>query len=292
PSRNDEYLLYQVLLGSFPVGTLEAGALDEYRSRILAYMTKACREAKWRTSWARVNEPYEAAVASFVDALLDGRPGNAFLEDLRAAVEPLAWAGYLNSLSMVTVKYTSPGVPDCYQGNELLDLSLVDPDNRRPVDYAVRRALLEELTALPDAPDDAALAAIFAASHDGRAKLFVMARLLRLRHAHEALFAHGGYTALRTSGQRARHAIAFARRRGKEAVVAVAPRLLAGIAGSPGKLPCGREVWGDTRVEIPFLGANAEVRDAITGRVQRVDGGGIALADLLDAAPVAVLLTT
>ena len=290
PTRNDEYLLYQVLLGSFPVGALEPKALDAYRERILAYMTKACREAKSRTSWARVNEAYEAAVASFVNALLDGRPGNAFLDDLRSAAEPIAWAGMLNSLSMVAVKYTSPGVPDCYQGNELLDLSLVDPDNRRPVDYAVRRSLLETFAALPDAPDAATLASIFTA-RDGRAKLFVMARLLRLRGSREALFAEGGYTALRTSGERARHAVAFARRHGKEAVITVAPRLLAGIATVPGALPCGREAWGDTRVELPFLASAKELRDAITGRMRRLEGGGIALGELFDAAPVAVLAT-
>ncbi len=119
PSRNDEYLLYQVLLGSFPPGPLDQDALAAYRARIVAYMQKACREAKARTSWARVNEPYEAATTAFVEALLDGRPDNAFLEDFRAAGVSIAWAGYLNSLSMAVVKYTSPGVPDCYQGNEI-----------------------------------------------------------------------------------------------------------------------------------------------------------------------------
>jgi len=289
PSKNDEYLLYQVLLGSFPPGEPDAAAMDAYRERIVAYMTKACREAKARTSWARVNDAYEAATTAFVKALLDSRPANAFLEELRAAVAMIGWAGYLNSLSMVAVKYTSPGVPDCYQGNELLDLSLVDPDNRRPVDYARRRALLAEFAALPEAPGEAELRAIFAASTDGRAKLYVTWRLLALRRAREALFADGAYAPLHTGGDRARHAIAFARRRGKETAITVAPRLAATLgASAPGEMPCGA-IWGDTRVEIPFLGDGAQLRDAITGRVRRLAGGGIALSELLDAAPVAVL---
>jgi len=194
----------------------------------------------------------------------------------------------LDSLAQVVLKATAPGVPDCYQGNELLDLSLVDPDNRRPVDYGRRRALLAELAALPDAPDEAALREIFMASADGRAKLYLTWRLLALRKAREALFADGAYAPLRTSGERARHAIAFARRRGRETVVTVAPRLVATLGVPAGGLPCGA-IWGDTRVEIPFLGPEAELRDAVTGRVRKLARGGIAMAELLDAAPVAVL---
>jgi (1->4)-alpha-D-glucan 1-alpha-D-glucosylmutase len=288
PSRNDEYLLYQVLLGSFPAGDLDAEGLAAYRDRIVAYMQKACREAKARTSWARVNEPYEAATTAFIGALLDPRPGNAFLEDLRAAAEPITWAGYLNSLSMAAVKYTSPGVPDCYQGNELLDLSLVDPDNRRPVDYALRRALLDELAALPAQPDDATLHDIFADARVGRGKLYVTWRLLQLRRAHAALFKSGAYAALRVAGAKARHAVAFARRHGPEVSITVVPRLVATLGAAPGELPCGA-VWGDTRVEIPFLAGDATLHDAITQRERRVVDGAIAAAELFDAAPVAVL---
>jgi (1->4)-alpha-D-glucan 1-alpha-D-glucosylmutase len=289
PSRNDEYLLYQVMLGSFPVGPLDEAALAEYRARIVAYMQKACREAKARTSWARVNEPYEAATAAFIEALLDPRPGNAFLEDFRAAVEPIAWAGYLNSLSMVAVKYTSPGVPDCYQGNELVDLSLVDPDNRRPVDYALRRRLLDGLAALPERLDDAMLREVFGDALVGRGKLYVTWRLLELRRAREALFKTGAYAAVRVVGEKARHVLAFARRHGREASITVVPRLVATLGNEPGTLPCGAAVWGDTRVELPFLARDATLSDAITRRERRVVDGAIALADILDAAPVAVL---
>ncbi|HET7548595.1 MAG TPA: malto-oligosyltrehalose synthase, partial [Usitatibacter sp.] len=288
PTKNDEYLLYQVLLGSFPPGDPDAAALDAYRERIVAYMQKAMREAKARTSWARVNEEYEAATTAFINALLDTHAANPFLEDLRAAAAAIGWLGFLNSVAMVAVKYTSPGVPDCYQGNELLDLSLVDPDNRRPVDYDARRKMLDALCALPEAPDEAQLREIFTASVDGRAKLYVMSRLLRLRQAHEALFVEGSYAPLRTSGTHARHVVAYARRRGKECAVTVVPRLVGALGVKTGELPCG-EMWGDTRVEIPFLAADAQVRDVLTGRSLKLVDGGIALADLLRAAPVSVL---
>jgi (1->4)-alpha-D-glucan 1-alpha-D-glucosylmutase len=282
-------VINQVGLGSCPPGAPGAAALDAYRDRIVEYMRKAMREAKARTSWARVNEAYEAATTAFIAALLDARPGNAFLDDLRTAVASVAWLGYLNSLAMVAVKYTSPGVPDCYQGNEILDFSLVDPDNRRPVDYAVRRSLLDEFTALAEAPDAAALDAIFGASLDGRAKLYVMWRLLALRRARPALFLEGTYAPLRTGGSHARHAVAYARRHGKDYAITVVPRLVASLGVKEGELPCGASTWADTRVEIPFAPRDAQLVDAITGRARRLDDGGIALGDLLDRAPVAVL---
>jgi (1->4)-alpha-D-glucan 1-alpha-D-glucosylmutase len=287
PSRNDEYLLYQTLLGSFPAGNPRGEALAAYRERILAYMQKAGREAKLRTSWANANEAYETATASFVTALLDDSQPNAFLDDFRAAAGVVTWIGYLNSLSMAAVKFTSPGVPDTYQGNETWDFSLVDPDNRRPVDYARRDRMLEEIERLGDAPGDR-VRAIFANLDDGRAKLLVIRRLLRLRAEHEALFRNGGYHPIRTAGLRARHLIAFARRLEGAACITVAPRLIAGLGIRPSDLPCG-EVWGDTRVELPFVADGSELVDAITGMAHRVENGGIRVAQLLGAAPVAVL---
>jgi (1->4)-alpha-D-glucan 1-alpha-D-glucosylmutase len=276
PSANDEYLLYQTLLGSFPAGSPTRAELGDYRERIVAYMGKAIREAKRRTSWANVNAPYEAATEAFVRALLDDHHENVFLADLRAAVEPIAWVGLLNGLSMTAIKLTSPGVPDIYQGTEVWDLSLVDPDNRRPVDYARRRRMLAELEAM-GAPDDAALAAMLANLQDGRAKLFDIWRLLQLRRERPALFRDGGYTALRVVGARARHLIAFARRHGGETVVTVAPRLIAGLGVGPGEIP-GGATWGDTRVELPMLREGTLLRDAITGQETTVAGGGVAAA--------------
>ncbi len=289
PTRNDEYLLYQTLLGSFPPGEPRGEALEAYRERIVAYMQKATREAKARTSWAHVNEAYEAATTSFVHALLDDTRPNAFLDDFRAAAATVTWIGYLNSLSMVAVKLTSPGVPDTYQGNELWDFSLVDPDNRRPVDYALREKLLDEASALGEEPG-AELDRVFGELEDGRAKLYLMWRLLHLRAAREELFREGGYAAVRTTGARPRHAVAFARRLGSELSITVAPRLMVGLGVKTGGLPCGA-IWEDTRIEIPFVAEGAVLRDVVTGDEHRVAQGGLALAELLRRAPVAVLIS-
>jgi len=287
PGRNDEYLLYQTLLGSFPVGARGA-ALAQYRSRICAYMQKAIREAKVHTSWANMNEPYEAATEAFVKALLDEHPANAFLDDLRAAVEPVAWIGYLNSLSMTAVKLTSPGVPDCYQGNEIWDFSLVDPDNRRAVDYAKRRALLAELKASAGGPEGAR--AVFSSLADGRAKLYLYWRLLELRREREALFLHGNYAALRTRGVRADHLVAYARRHAGAAAITIAPRLIASMGVVPGNLPCGAQTWGDTRIDLAFLEEGQRLHDVVARRDHRVKDGGIAAAELFAGTPVAVLI--
>ncbi len=161
PAANDEYLLYQALVGAWPAefhgeAPLDAEALDGFRGRVVAYMTKAVREAKVRSSWVDPDEAYEAALATFVGRLLDGRRRNLFLDDFRAFHKRVAEAGAVNSLSQAVLKLTAPGVPDFYQGSELWDFSLVDPDNRRPVDFDLRRRLLDDLskTAIDDAVAD------------------------------------------------------------------------------------------------------------------------------------------
>ena len=286
PSRNDEYLVYQTLLGSFPEGA-RGEALAAYRDRVVAYTCKALREAKVHTSWANPDPGYESAVADYVRALLDDSGPNPFLEDFRAALAPVAWAGYLNSLGMVTVKMASPGVPDTYQGNEMWDFSLVDPDNRRPVDYARREQALRELESLGAEPG-ARVAEVFHDLPHGRAKLYVTWRLLQLRREREELFRHAGYTIVRARGAKARHVVAFARRHDGGCVVAVVPRLTVLLGVAPGALPCGA-LWEDTRIELPFLEANAPMVDVISGREVWLSNGTIALSTLLDVAPVAVL---
>src|SRR5262249_21892485 len=149
-------------------GAADGAAMDDetmaaYRARIRDYMLKAAREAKLHTSWINPNEEYEAALADFTEAVLTPAERNLFLDDFRDSLAAVAWAGMLTSLSLMLIKYPSPGVPDCYQGNELWDFSLVDPDNRRPVDYTRREAALAELAALSrDAPDPAGLHALLA----------------------------------------------------------------------------------------------------------------------------------
>jgi len=291
PSRNDEYLIYQTLIGSFPAVPPDAAALAQYRERIEEYALKAVREAKVHSSWVNPNEEYEGAVTNFVRALLAGPERNLFLEDFRGAMEPLTWLGMLNSLSLTLVKLTSPGVPDCYQGNELWDFSLVDPDNRRPVDYARRTALLAELAPLARDPDlSSRVRALFSTPADGRAKLYLIWRLLALRRERTEQFLHGGYTALMAEGARAPHVVAYARRFEGVGIIAIAGRLFASLGVGAGALPCGEDIWGDTRVRLPFLAEGTQLRHALTGEIHTVLEGGVRVADSFANFPGAVLV--
>jgi (1->4)-alpha-D-glucan 1-alpha-D-glucosylmutase len=292
PAANDEYLLYQVLLGSFPVGTIDADGLAAYRERIQGYMLKAIREAKVHTSWVNVNEAYEDAVRQFVDALLAGPERNLFLDDLRATVRGVAWLGLLNSVSMALVKVASPGVPDLYQGNEVFDFSLVDPDNRRPVDYGRREALLAVLERASSVGGGFAtqVSRLFDDAEGGAPKLHVLARGLGLRREDPELFQRGGYTAVNVVGARSDHVVAFARRHAGRGVIAIASRLhFALVEEQAGRVPCGAEIWGDTMVMLPFLAEGARLADALSGRELAVSGGGLRLADAFAVFPGALL---
>ncbi len=290
PSRNDEYLLYQILLGTYPPGGLEGPALAEYQNRIERYMQKAAREAKRQTSWVRPDEDYEQGLSRFIASLLGGERPGPFLEDLKTQASRLAWFGALSSLSLAVVKFTSPGVPDIYQGNELLDFSLVDPDNRRPVDFELRARLLDEV--LAEGADRAARARDLAARpHDGRAKLLVTARLLGLRRQMPELFRLGAYLPLDVRGARADHVVAYARRHEGRTLVVVAGRFFAKLLGEPDRLPLGGEAWTDTEVDAGDFVEGALFTNVLTGETVAVRDGSIALADAFASFPAAVLVS-
>lgn len=289
PSPNDEYLLYQVLLGTFPPEDAAGDALEGYCERIAAYMLKAAREAKVRSSWISANEEYEAAVTSFVRALLAGSRRNLFLKDLRTHARPIAWFGMLNSLSIALLKLASPGVPDIYQGNELTELSLVDPDNRRPVDYGRRQRLLDELAEIAGARDLAGKAHALAASGlDGRAKMWIIWRALELRRAHAELFELGQYVPLHARGARAAHVVAFLRRHGPASAVAIAGRLWLKLGCDAGVLPLSEDTWGDTQIDAGPL--EGPLTNVLTGETVFVRDGSIALADAFGRFPAALLV--
>ena len=291
PSRNDEYLLYQTLLGTFPAEKLDSAGLAAYRERMEGYMVKAIREAKERSSWISVSEPYEAAATEFVRQLLADREGNLFLDDLATQVRSIAWFGMLNSISLTLIKLASPGVPDIYQGTEIWDFSLVDPDNRRPVDYAYRRSLLERLTALSGSPRMAAAAREMAAApDDGRAKLWVFWRALGLRRDHSAAFERGDYTPLAANGSRAEHVVAFARRHEDIGIIAIAGRLWASLGVEARMPPLGATVWGDTAIDVHLLPVDIEPVNVLTGERLAVRGGRIMVADAFANFPGALLL--
>ena len=291
PARQDEYLLYQTLLGTLPTDPMDGEALGAYRARIEGYMRKAVREAKRHSSWINVNEEYEAAVTGFVDGLLRGGPGNLFLDDLREQAARIAAVGALNSLSIVALKLASPGVPDFYQGTELVDLALVDPDNRRPVDYALRERLLGQLEGL--AADlyarKSRLRELLARPDDGRAKLWLIWRALELRRRDPTLFDDGDYTAVAVTGEKSAHVAAFARRCRERALLVVVGRLFLQLLGEPGRPPLGEAVWLDTAVDLSPLGDTNTFTNVLTGDSFRVDGHRLPLGRALADFPVALL---
>jgi (1->4)-alpha-D-glucan 1-alpha-D-glucosylmutase len=275
PGASDEYLLYQTLVGAWPLDPLDDDARRAFTERVIAYMQKVAREAKVHTSWINPDADYEAATAGFITALLDPGPDNPFLADFLPFQRAVAWFGMHNSLSQVMLKLASPGVPDFYQGNELWDFSLVDPDNRRPVDYRLRSRALAELA--QRFGRRGAVAAVEARAlldtlPDGRAKLFLTWKTLSLRRDDEALFRDGDYLPLEVSGAHAANLIAFARRASGRAAVILVPRLYASLATGGNALPLGVAAWGDTRVDLRPLAAGTVWRQAVTD--ERVDVRG------------------
>ena len=285
PSHNEEYFLYQTLVGAWPFEADDETA-SCFRQRIREYMVKALREAKVHSSWLNPDERYEDAVTRFTDAILDRRRAAQFLQSFLPFQDRVAELGIYNSLAQVLVKITAPGVPDFYQGAELWDLSLVDPDNRRPVDYAKRRRLLEALG--PDVDVDE----LFSARRDGRIKLFVIARALAARQAGRHLFECGDYVPLETIGSRRECLFAYARRHSGELAITAVPRLLATISPDAAAPPLGA-AWGDTRIVLPAAGSAHPLHDALTGaeaRIEAVDARPtLAASSLFARLPIALL---
>ena len=251
PDRHAEYLFYQTLLGAWPIQA----------PRMQACMHKALREAKLLTSWTDPNEPYEKAVTAFIDSVMgDGQ----FMQDLEAFVRPLVHPGRVNSLAMTLLKLTCPGVPDFYQGTELWDNSLVDPDNRRPVDYGLRHRLLGEVSSMTAAQ---AMQRI----DEGLPKLYLIHKVLRQRRLIAGAFRDGGYTPLGAAGPKADNVLAFVR---GDAAVTIVPRLSLSTGGD----------WQGTHIELP----PGNWEDCLTGRAH---GGQVAdVGDLLADFPVALLV--
>ena len=298
PSRNDEYGLYQTLVGSLPTGALDGAALSTYAARIEQAMLKSAREAKLMTSWFNPHAAYEAALCAYVQALLAPGERNLFLADLQTTVRDIAWFGALNSTTLAAIKTLSPGVPDFYQGHAAIELTLMDPDNRARIDQPRRLALLARAQAAEAQPDTqmraAELRALLQRAEDGEAKFRVSYTALQLRRAHEALLRDGDYLPLASSGQRADQVLAFARRAGEQWLIVVVTRLYASFGLPPGELAIGA-VWGDTSITLPAREAgepwpvDAVLRDALSGRRHAVGTLALPLAELLRDFPVALL---
>ena len=251
PDRNTEYFLYQTLVGAWPIGTC----------RLLPYMQKACREAKSQTSWHAPNEQFEMATQRFIESIYTDPE---FLNDLKAFLQPLIEPGRINSLAQLLLKLTAPGVPDIYQGTEVWDLSLVDPDNRRPVNYQIRRNLLSEIPNL-------SVETVWRRIDEGLPKLWTIYHALRTRREYPACFDERGvYTPVYATGAKAEHVVSY--RRGEDVLVVV-PRLILKRNGS----------WGDTSIELP----PGRWRNRLTA--DELEGGPVEIAELLERFPIALL---
>ena len=285
PTRNDEYLIYQTLLGSWPLALKDdvrpGPALEAYLERLIAFLVKAMREAKESSSWSAPNQPYERAVTGFVRALLDVGRADRFLAAFLPFQQRIAALGMINGLAQLVLKLTIPGVPDIYQGTEFWDLSLVDPDNRRPVDFARRRASLA---------DGAPIGDLLGRWPDGAIKQRILGILLRHRAAHRALYAHGAYRPLSATGARADPVLAF-ERRGEDgegdagdAVIVVVPVRVAGLVDHD-ELPVGTTVWRDTAIPVR---AGRPWRDVLSGAIIE-SAGTLRIGEILSGLPVACL---
>jgi len=291
PDRPTMHLLYQSALGIWPAELTEGVAGEEIRGRLTAYMLKASREAKGRTTWTAQNAEFERALESLITAISVGDAAAAFADDMRRLVTRIARPALWNAIARMIVQFTAPGVPDIYQGDEWWNASLVDPDNRRPVDFAGRAAMLDTLLANVRAgvlPDE-----LLDSPHDDRLKLWLTARLLRVRAEHAPLFAHSAYHALRTEGESAGHVVAFAREElsGGALAVVIVPRLTVSLFDESHS-PVGHEVWRSTRVVLPIHAQTHTWRCALTGRAVVSDGErkAILLGDAFGALPGTVLM--
>jgi (1->4)-alpha-D-glucan 1-alpha-D-glucosylmutase len=247
PDRNDEYFLYQSLIGAYPPhDALDSGFFE----RLSAYIIKAVREAKVHTEWLKPDLAYENAFVKFATAILTPSPDNRFLAELSTFANAVAYAGMFHSLAQTLLRIVAPGVPDTYQGTELWDLSFVDPDNRRPVDFTARRRLLRELKIRESKDRAALLRDLLSEWRDGRIKLYLLHKLLSFRRDHHGLFATGDYLPLKATGEMADRVCAFARRKDPSWVLSIVPRLL-GREAYRGRAPLGDEIWRGTALTLP-----------------------------------------
>eukprot|EP00026_Physarum_polycephalum_P001853 Phypoly_transcript_01856.p1 GENE.Phypoly_transcript_01856~~Phypoly_transcript_01856.p1 ORF type:complete len:861 (+),score=227.50 Phypoly_transcript_01856:499-3081(+) len=279
PEPNEEYLIYQTLVGIWP---FEGSFTSELTERVKNYLLKSMKESKLRTTWTKQNKEYEGAVTEFLEKIVKD---NEFASSFSLFAQEIIGLGKLNSISQTIVKLTAPGVPDIYQGQELWDFSLVDPDNRRPVDYELRKSLLARVKAAVTTPDfpSFVVTALEDKDNSGLIKMIVTERLLFLRGSHPALFLSGDYQGLQARGDKAQHVIAFARTLGERQVVTVTTRFFATSA------ILGAQFWAGQTLVIPDAKSGSKYRDVLTNTEHTLDGHEVSLKTLFKYIPFAVL---
>ncbi len=294
PDINEEYLLYQTLIGAWAVGTINETEYDIFKKRIKDYMLKALREAKVNSSWISPNTIYEDAFSIFIDKLMDNKSDNQFLRDFEVFQKKVSHFGMFNSLSQTLLKITSPGVPDFYQGTEIWDYSLVDPDNRRPVNYSTRIEMLQQLKRRESEHGPLKLAKELTINKDdGMIKLYLTYKALNFRKANRELFEIGEYISLETMGERANNVCVFVRRIGNIRAIVIAPRFFTKLISGNDGLPLGKEIWKDTFIVIPFADIGAKYRNVFTGEIVSIESHkgaiNLPLSDIFMNFPVALM---
>jgi len=284
PDAAEEYLLYQTLVASWPMNGFDSE--PDYGQRIAAYMTKARHEAKRSTSYINPNVAYEEAAEAFVRQVMDGTANRPFLQKVEVFVGGIKTAGFCNSLAQLVLKLAAPGIPDFFQGRELWDFSLVDPDNRRLVEYHERPVLLERLRADVKQQGGPAVERWFLSPEDGKIKMWVTAAGLGLRRSRPALFQQNGYEPLVCRGPKAKHTFAFARRKGNQAAIVLVSRHLAAFSNR-----LLGPAWAETYVELPAELQDTTVFDVLTERNVPVDGRSLSVEETFRHLPVALLET-
>lgn len=279
PAANDEYFFYQTLVGTYPFEETEKEAFLE---RVKDYMLKSVREAKLYTAWLRPDSDYEEGFLKFVEEVLEPSESNQFLKAFIPFQKRIAEYGIYNSLAQTLLKNTAPGVPDTYQGTELWDLSMVDPDNRRPVDYEQRMLYLKEIK---EKDSLALIDELLSHKEDGKIKLFLTYKVLQARKENVDVFQKGNYQPLKVSGKFQNQVVAFARSYEGKTFVVVVPRFLTSVI-QPGELPIG-EKWEDTKVELPS-GMSSVLTDVFTS--ESVKDASLLVSEVLKYFPVALLV--
>ncbi|MBA2369537.1 MAG: malto-oligosyltrehalose synthase [Candidatus Protochlamydia sp.] len=281
PDKNEEYLLYQTLIGSWPLEGLNAQNHENYVKRISGYMGKALKEAKIHTNWFSPDTEYEQGIEKFIQTLLQIKEKNEFLEVFNVYIKPIIKAGLLNSLSQLVIKVMSPGIPDFYQGSELWEFTLVDPDNRHPVDYSVRQKFLSSLETSNE--DRSFLAQnLFNHPESGLIKLYITKELLNLRRKHPSLFCQGDYRGIECIGKKSQHIVAFSRSYIDEALICITSRFFRHFTS-----PLG-DAWEDASILLPKE-MEGEYFDVLTGQVQQIESK-TPLSKVLNVLHAAVLI--
>ena len=292
PSTAEEYFFYQALAGVWPLNDPGPEEWEELVARLRAYMRKSVREAKIHSSWINPNESYEEAVDQFVRLSLEPTPENSFLREFLEFVKKIKAAGMWNSLSQSLLKIASPGVPDFYQGTEIWDFSLVDPDNRRPVDYSRRCQLLKRLREMQAWGALPLIEELTRDLTDGAIKLYVISRALCFRKSNRELLLNGSYIPLRATGGLQNHVVAFARGLGRRSVIAAAGRFFMALGAEKTK-PTGAQIWGDSALVLRREVPRTAYRDVLSGRaIESAERNGkqiLPLAEVFAHLPVALL---